>query len=121
MQLTTSFLISAFMAYINSQADEEDVNCVQSDVIIRFLIVVFMLLNMVKWAYFARCFDLLQSPLYMIVETGKGMSVFTMLLIFFSTIFTFINMAIGVDKPGFDEFKNDDYFPFRSDIERHIM
>ena len=57
----------------------------------------------------------------MIVETGKGMSVFTALLIFFSTIFTFINMAIGVDKPGIDEFKDEDEFPLRYDIERHIM
>ena len=57
----------------------------------------------------------------MIFETGKGMSVFTALLIFFSTIFTFINMAIGVDKPGIDDFKDEDDFPFRYDIERHIM
>ena len=57
----------------------------------------------------------------MIMETGKGMTSFLLLLMLFSATFSLFNMAIGVDDPGIDDHTGDDDFPFRSALSRHIM
>ena len=85
------------------------------DVIMRYLLVAFLIMNVIKWCYFGRTFDILQEPLYMIMETGKGMAGFLLLLMLFSATFSLSNIAIGVDDPGTD------VIPFRTALFRHIM
>ena len=94
---------------------------VSLNVLQRWFTVILLLLNVIKWCYFGRCIDVLQNPLYMIHRVFIEMSPFLALLMFFSTIFTFMNITSNVDVPGGDDHHETEDFPYRSDFEKHFM
>lgn len=83
-------------------------------------------INVFKWCYFARSVNWLQSYVYIIFKTFKGMIPFTILMLMFTFCFSVMYMAAHCDAPGL-EYEGDpdgemeESFPGRYDIEKFLM
>ena len=91
------------------------------EVLQRHFTVILLLLNFIKWAYFGRSIEALQSPLYMIYKTFLGMRLFLALVLYFSMLFSVMYIAVGIDIPGGNDHTGEQDFPFRTKNEKFLM